>query len=64
MDIEINFFELERQCFELKVFVREVNDDDKRKLTIENSRLVSLGEKKKKNFMKCQLRSTQNLIKR
>lgn len=50
MDIEINFFELERQCFELKVFVREVNDDDKRKLTIENSRLVSLGEKKEKKL--------------
>ncbi|MDP7776210.1 hypothetical protein QWI49_13765 [Acinetobacter nosocomialis] len=43
MDIEINFFELEKQNFELNLFVREVNDKDEKKLTVENSRLVNLS---------------------
>lgn len=42
MDIEINFFELEKQNFELNLFVREVSDNDEKKLTVENSRLVNL----------------------
>ena len=50
MNIEINFFELEKQNFELNLFFREVNDNDEKKLTIENSRLVNLIEEKSKKL--------------
>ncbi|NCI78755.1 Piwi domain-containing protein [Acinetobacter kanungonis] len=50
MNIEINFFELEEQNFELNLFFREVNDNDEKKLTIENSRLVNLIEETSKKL--------------
>lgn len=49
MNLEINFFELDKQEFELHIFVRRVGDSEK-KLTIENSRLANFRYKNVKEL--------------
>ncbi|MGE9798382.1 Piwi domain-containing protein [Acinetobacter baumannii] len=62
MDIEINFFELEKQNFDLNLFVREVSDKDEKKLTVENSRLVNLSISDQKKLYEVVMEKHNNFV--